>query len=57
MLKEELSSQLSPFKSEIRARFDEISSQIDGLYLRDEKRELEYLSLRSQVGRLEEKIA
>ena len=40
-----------------RTGFDGIATQIDGLYLRDEKRELEYLSTREQIRRLEARIA
>jgi len=57
LLKEELETALRPFREEVDKRFDKIATQIDGLYLRDEKREPEYLSIREQIRRLEVRIA
>ena len=53
LLREELQSELRPFRSEVNKRFDEVATQVDGLYRRDEKREQEYLSIREQMRRLE----
>lgn len=41
------------FRNEVGKRFDEVATQTDGLYQRDEKREQEYLSIREQIRRLE----
>ena len=49
--------ELEPFRSEMNKRFDEMATQIDGLYQRDEKREQEYLSIREQILRLEARFA
>ena len=49
--------ELQPFRTEMNKRFDEVATQIDGLYQRDEKREQEYLSIREQIRRLEARIA
>ena len=57
LLKEELQTELRPFREEVNKRFDEVAKQIDGLYQRDEKREQEYLSIREQMRRLEARIA
>ena len=56
LLKEELRTQLQPFREEVNKRFDEIATQMDGLYQRDEKREQEYLSIREHIRRLEVRI-
>ena len=53
LLKEELQTEVRPFRKEVSKRFDEIATQMDGLYQRDEKREQEYLSIREQIRRLE----
>jgi hypothetical protein len=53
LLREELESQFRPFRHEVSKRFDEVASQMDGLYQRDVKREQEYLSIREQIRRLE----
>jgi tRNA(Ser,Leu) C12 N-acetylase TAN1 len=45
-LREELQAEIRPFRREVEKRFDEVATQIDGLYQRDEKREQEYLSIR-----------
>lgn len=57
LLREELKAQLRPLQGDIDKRFDEVATQIDGLYKRDEKREQEYLSIREQIGRLEARFA
>jgi len=57
LLREELQAEVRPFRNEIGKRFDEIATQIDRLYQRDEKREQEYLSIREQIRRLEAKFA
>jgi len=57
LLKEELETALRPFREEVDKHFDKIATQIDGLYLRDEKREQKYLSIREQFRRLEARIA
>jgi ribosome recycling factor len=44
LLREELEAEVRPFRNEVGKRFDEIATQIDGLYQRDEKREQEYYS-------------
>jgi hypothetical protein len=46
-----------PFRTEMNKRFDEMATQIDGLYQRDEKREQEYLSIREQIKRIESRMA
>jgi len=57
LLREELRAEVRPLRDEMSKRFDEVATQMDGLYQRDEKREQEYLSLREQIRRLEAKIA
>ena len=57
LLKEELQAQLQPFREEVNKRFDEVATQMDGLYKRDEKREQEYLSIREQIRGLETSLA
>jgi len=57
LLREELEAQVQPFRHEIGRRFDEVATQMDGLYQRDEKREQEYLSIREQIRCLEAKFA
>lgn len=47
LLKEELQTQLRPFRDEVNKRFDEVATQKDGLYRRDEKRELEFVCPRA----------
>ena len=53
LLREELQAEIRPFRNEVNRRFDEVATQVDGLYRRDEKREQEYLSIREQMRRLE----
>lgn len=57
LLREELQAAVRPFRNEVIKRFDEVVTQMDGLYQRDEKREQEYLSIREQIRRLEAKFA
>jgi predicted nuclease with TOPRIM domain len=52
-----LQEELRPLLDEMSKRFDEVATQIDGLYQRDEKREQEYLSIREQIKRLEARFA
>ena len=37
LLKEELQVEVRPFREEVSKRFDEIGTQMEGLYQRDEK--------------------
>jgi predicted nuclease with TOPRIM domain len=53
LLREELQTEVRPFRDEVGKRFDEVATQMNGLYQRDEKREQEYLSIREQLRRLE----
>ena len=57
LLREELQAEIRPLRYEMSKRFDEVATQMDGLYQRDEKREQEYLSIREQIRRLEAKFA
>ena len=57
LLREELDAKLQPFRNEVGKRFDQVATQIDGLYRRDEKREQEYLFIREQIRRLESRLA
>ena len=57
LLREELQVEVRPFRIEVGKRFDEVATQMDGLYQRDEKREQEYLSIREQIRRLEARLA
>jgi tRNA(Ser,Leu) C12 N-acetylase TAN1 len=57
LLREEMQAEVRPFRHEVGKRFDEIATQMDGLYQRDEKREQEYLSIREQIRRLEARLA
>jgi hypothetical protein len=57
LLREELRTEISPLRDEVGKRFDEVATQIDGLYQRDKKREQEYLSIREQIRRLEARFA
>ena len=56
LLREELRAEVRPLRDEMSKRFDEVATQMDGLYQRDEKREQEYLSIREQLRRLEAKF-
>ena len=56
LLREELQAEVRPLRDEMSRRFNEVATQIDGLYQRDEKREQEYLSIREQIRRLETKF-
>ena len=57
LLQEELQAEVRPFRDEVRKRFDEVATRVDGLYHRDERREQKYLSIREQIHRLEAKFA
>ena len=57
LIREEVQAEVRPFRDEVDKRFDEVASQIDGLYQRDEKREQEYLFIREQMQRLESRFA
>ena len=57
LLREELQAEVRPFRNEVVKRFDEVATQMDGLYQRDEKREQEYLSIQAQIRRLEAGLA
>ena len=57
LLQEELQAEVRPFRNEVGKRFDEVATQMDGLYLGDEKREQKYLALREQIRRLEARFA
>ena len=57
LLRNELQAEIRPFRNEVSKRFDEVATQIDGLYQRDERREQEYLFIRQQIRRLEAKFA
>ena len=48
--------QLEPRFDRIDERFDETLTHLDGLYKRDEAREHEYLALRQQLRRLEDRV-
>ena len=52
-LGEELQAEIQPFRNEVNKRFDEVATQVDKLYRRDEKREQQYLSIREQTRCLE----
>lgn len=56
LLKEELQAEFRIFRIEMNQRFDEVATQIDSLFRRDEKREQEYLSIGEQIRRLEARI-
>ncbi|HEY6045524.1 MAG TPA: hypothetical protein VIU65_02915 [Pyrinomonadaceae bacterium] len=53
LLQEEVQKEIRLLGKEIGQRFDEVATQLDGLYRRDEKREQEYVSIREQLRRLE----
>ena len=53
LLREELQAEIRPFRNEVNKRFDDIATQVYGLYRRDEKREQEHLSISEQMRRLE----
>jgi len=57
LLRNELQAEIRPFRNEVSKRFDEVATQMDGLYQRDERREQEYLFIREQIRRLEAKFA
>ena len=53
ILREELDSHISPFRDEVKQRFDQVAQQLDGLYKENETREQEYLAIKHQIERLE----
>ena len=57
LLRNELQAEIRPFRNEVSKRFDEVVTQMDGLYQRDERQEQEYLFIREQIRRLEAKFA
>jgi tRNA(Ser,Leu) C12 N-acetylase TAN1 len=57
LLRQELQAEVRPFRDEVGKRFDEVATQMDCLYQRDEKREQEFLSVREQIRRLEARFA
>ncbi len=57
LLREELQAEVRPFRNEVDKRFDEVATQMNGLYQRDGKREQEYLSIQEQIRRLEGSFA
>ena len=57
LVREEVQAEIQPFRDDVAQRFDQVATQIDGLYQRDEKREQEYLSIREQLRRLETRFA
>ena len=57
LLRNELQAEIRPFRNEVSKGFDEVATQMDGLYQRDERREQEYLFIREQIRRLEAKFA
>ncbi len=56
LLREEVQTEIRLFRRDVSQRFDEVATQLDGLYKRDEKREHEYLSIREQLRRLESRF-
>ena len=56
LFREELQTEICPFRNEVERRFSEVATQID-LYQRDEKREQEYLFIQEQIRRLESRFA
>jgi predicted nuclease with TOPRIM domain len=57
LVREEVQAEIQPFRDDVAQRFDQVATQIDGLYKRDEKREQEYLLIREQLRRLESRFA
>ena len=57
LVREEVQAEIQPFRDDVAQRFDQVATQIDGLYQRDEKREQEYLLIREQLRRLENRFA
>jgi len=59
LMREELQpieTSIAEFRIQVDAQFTEVQSNFEGLYSRDEKREQEYLLLRQQIARLEERV-
>ena len=57
LLREELRSELAPFREENNERFDTVLQHIDGLYQQNTKREQEYLMMKERIARIEKKRA
>ena len=47
---------VASFRTEVNAQFNEVQSNFEGLFARDERREQEYLLLRGQIARLEDRV-
>ena len=56
LLGEEVRCELQPLEEKIDQRFNELFENFDALFRRDEKREHEYLAMRSQIARLHERV-
>lgn len=52
----ELRERLSSFEILVNTQFNEVQNNFDALFARDEKREQEYLVLRGQIARLEDRV-
>jgi len=57
LIREEVRTELHPFRDEMSQFRNEVATNFDALFKRDEKREQEYLVMREQIGRLEKKVA
>ena len=55
-IRDEIKKEIEPLREEIREKFNEVSNNFDALFLRDEKREHEYLALREQQNKLESRV-
>ena len=47
---------MESLEAQVNSGFDKVHEYFDGLYKRDEDREQEYLVLRGQIARLEERM-
>jgi archaellum component FlaC len=56
LLREEMRNELQPFQAKVDKRFDDVFNNFDALFLRDEKREQEYVTIQEQVSRLEKRV-
>lgn len=52
-----LEDRIDVLEHKMHQRFDEVQSNIDQIFKRDEAREQEYLALRNQAEELEKKVA
>ncbi len=57
LLREQLRTELRPFRDEVNERFDTVLQHLDGLYQHDRKREQEYVAMKERIARLEKKRA